>query len=148
MRGLLPCIHVFLPQARPRRPGQAWTKFGDDDRGSSIQSENALAPFSLCLGARSTLISFLYLRSLCPLETISVDDLFIAARRNHMTQQSSKFISILGTAAANAWAALAESCCAVFAFALGERPQTYRPEAYYMRGPGPKWREKHAQLPR
>jgi hypothetical protein len=65
-----------------------------------------------------------------------------------MTQQSSKFISILGTAAANAWAALAESCCAVFAFALGERPQTYRPEAYYMRGPGPKWREKHAQLPR
>ena len=24
-----------------------------------------------------------------------------------------------------------------------ERP--YRPEAYYMRGPGPKWREKHAQ---
>jgi hypothetical protein len=20
---------------------------------------------------------------------------------------------------------------------------TYRPEAYYMRGPGPKWREKH-----
>jgi hypothetical protein len=24
-----------------------------------------------------------------------------------------------------------------------EKP--YRPEAYYMRGPGPKWREKHAQ---
>jgi hypothetical protein len=22
----------------------------------------------------------------------------------------------------------------------------YRPEAYYMRGPGPKWREKHAQI--
>ena len=22
--------------------------------------------------------------------------------------------------------------------------QTYRPEAHYMRGPGPKWREKHA----
>ena len=21
----------------------------------------------------------------------------------------------------------------------------YRPELYYMRGPGPKWREKHAQ---
>lgn len=21
---------------------------------------------------------------------------------------------------------------------------TYRPEAHYMRGPGPKWREKHA----
>jgi hypothetical protein len=24
----------------------------------------------------------------------------------------------------------------------------YRPEAHYMRGPGPKWREKHAQTPR
>jgi hypothetical protein len=22
--------------------------------------------------------------------------------------------------------------------------RTYRPEKYYMRGPGPKWREKHA----
>ena len=24
----------------------------------------------------------------------------------------------------------------------------YRPEAHYMRGPGPKWREKHASLDR
>ncbi len=23
--------------------------------------------------------------------------------------------------------------------------KTYRPEAHYMRGPGPKWREKHMQ---
>jgi hypothetical protein len=23
--------------------------------------------------------------------------------------------------------------------------RTYRPEKYYMRGPGPKWREKHAR---
>jgi len=63
-----------------------------------------------------------------------------------MTQQSSRLSSVLGTAAANAWTALAGSCSAVVAFALGVRPQTYRPEAYYMRGPGPKWREKHAQL--
>jgi len=27
---------------------------------------------------------------------------------------------------------------------LGNEPvRTYRPEAHYMRGPGPKWREKH-----
>jgi hypothetical protein len=26
-----------------------------------------------------------------------------------------------------------------------EPPGTYRPEAHYMRGPGPKWRAKHAQ---
>lgn len=24
---------------------------------------------------------------------------------------------------------------------------SYRPERYYMRGPGPKWREKHARSP-
>ena len=24
---------------------------------------------------------------------------------------------------------------------------TYRPELHYMRGPGPKWREKHGELP-
>jgi hypothetical protein len=24
---------------------------------------------------------------------------------------------------------------------------SYRPERYYMRGPGPKWREKHGRLP-
>jgi hypothetical protein len=26
---------------------------------------------------------------------------------------------------------------------LGLVSQTYRPERHYMRGPGPKWREKH-----
>jgi hypothetical protein len=26
-----------------------------------------------------------------------------------------------------------------------KHPQRYRPEAYYMRGPGPKWRAKHAE---
>lgn len=25
--------------------------------------------------------------------------------------------------------------------------RAYRPEKYYMRGPGPKWREKHAHKP-
>ena len=24
---------------------------------------------------------------------------------------------------------------------------SYRPELYYMRGPGPRWREKHAHAP-
>jgi hypothetical protein len=34
---------------------------------------------------------------------------------------------------------------AVFKFFIGDdgAPARYRPEAYYMRGPGPKWREKH-----
>ncbi|MCK9914622.1 hypothetical protein MXD81_36235 [Microbacteriaceae bacterium K1510] len=29
-------------------------------------------------------------------------------------------------------------------FTIDRRP--YRPERYYMRGPGPKWREKHAHM--
>jgi hypothetical protein len=28
---------------------------------------------------------------------------------------------------------------------IGEQGKVYRPEAYYMRGPGPRWREKHLQ---
>ncbi len=29
-----------------------------------------------------------------------------------------------------------------------DRPQSYRPEAHYMRGPGPKWRARHGDLRR
>jgi hypothetical protein len=34
---------------------------------------------------------------------------------------------------------------ALFGFVAGHdgAPARYRPEAHYMRGPGPKWREKH-----
>jgi len=32
------------------------------------------------------------------------------------------------------------------ASAMGSASLRYRPEAHYMRGPGPKWFEKHAQL--
>jgi hypothetical protein len=38
-------------------------------------------------------------------------------------------------AAANAWWT-----------AMGDHSDRYRPEAHYMRGPGPKWREKQAQV--
>jgi len=27
---------------------------------------------------------------------------------------------------------------------MAEQPRAYQPELHYMRGPGPKWREKHA----
>jgi hypothetical protein len=39
------------------------------------------------------------------------------------------------TAAFNAWRTL-----------LAKNPPRYRPEAHYMRGPGPKWRAKHAAV--
>jgi hypothetical protein len=29
---------------------------------------------------------------------------------------------------------------------LPKHPPRYRPEAHYMRGPGPKWRAKHAPI--
>ena len=34
------------------------------------------------------------------------------------------------------WAAVVNYCCG--------KVTIYHPEAHYMRGPGPKWREKHA----
>ncbi len=30
---------------------------------------------------------------------------------------------------------------------IGDLSDAYRPELHYMRGPGPKWREKHGQRP-
>jgi hypothetical protein len=40
-----------------------------------------------------------------------------------------------GAAAVNAWRS-----------ATANQAGSYRPEAHYMRGPGPKWRAKHAQV--
>jgi hypothetical protein len=42
-------------------------------------------------------------------------------------------LSKVWAAAVNAWRTL-----------LPKNPPQYRPEAHYMRGPGPKWRAKHA----
>jgi hypothetical protein len=40
------------------------------------------------------------------------------------------------------WEALVRAARAAI---MIDEEKAYRPEAYYMRGPGPKWREKHAQ---
>ena len=44
-------------------------------------------------------------------------------------------IARVRAAAANAWQT-----------AIADQADKYRPEAHYMRGPGPKWRAKHAQV--
>jgi len=31
----------------------------------------------------------------------------------------------------------------LWSWLISDTPANYRPERYYMRGPGPKWREKH-----
>ncbi len=41
-----------------------------------------------------------------------------------------------------AWDAVAQTLRTVM---MADQPKPYRPEAYYMRGPGPKWREKQAK---
>jgi hypothetical protein len=54
-----------------------------------------------------------------------------------MNIRSSLIVAILKARAAmaNTWWTL-----------MGDQADRYRPEAHYMRGPGPRWREKHAQV--
>jgi hypothetical protein len=48
--------------------------------------------------------------------------------------------SVLSSATVRAWRSLVNSLHILIAIDV----RTYKPEKYYMRGPGPKWREKHA----
>jgi hypothetical protein len=58
-----------------------------------------------------------------------------------MDQRLLALASALASAAAGAWTSLVR----LLRTQLTLDVRTYRPEAYYMRGPGPKWREKHAR---
>ena len=58
-----------------------------------------------------------------------------------MDQQPSNLPSVLTAAAVRARTSLVNSLRTLIAVNV----RTYRPEKYYMRGPGPKWREKHAR---
>ena len=58
-----------------------------------------------------------------------------------MPQHIPSLVSVLASAIAAAWRSLIDS----FYGLMGEQRTVYRPEAYYMRGPGPRWREKHLQ---
>ena len=59
-------------------------------------------------------------------------------RKTHMPMISSIATSTIGSA-------LRRAGLAVLKFLTGDdgAPARYRPEAHYMRGPGPKWYEKH-----
>jgi hypothetical protein len=56
-----------------------------------------------------------------------------------MAHRFSETLSVVTAAIRGACRAVGDSCCAIIS--QGQ----YHPEAYYMRGPGPKWREKHSQ---
>jgi hypothetical protein len=58
-----------------------------------------------------------------------------------MDQRLSALASVLAAAGVGAWTSLVDSLRTLIAVDV----RAYRPEAYYMRGPGPKWREKHAR---
>jgi hypothetical protein len=55
-----------------------------------------------------------------------------------MDQQLSALVSALVSAAVRAWTSLVHLLRKQIAIDV----RTYRPEKHYMRGPGPKWREK------
>jgi hypothetical protein len=56
-----------------------------------------------------------------------------------MDQQLSAPPSVLASTAVGAWTSLVNSLRMLITIDV----RTYQPEKYYMRGPGPKWREKH-----
>jgi hypothetical protein len=62
-------------------------------------------------------------------------------RRIQMDQRLSDRTSVLASAAVGAWTSLVNSLRMLITIDA----RTYQPEKYYMRGPGPKWREKHAR---
>jgi hypothetical protein len=59
-----------------------------------------------------------------------------------MHQQLANIAHVVAVAIVKARSAVADAWWT----ALGDQPDRYRPEAHYMRGPGPKWREKHARI--
>jgi hypothetical protein len=54
----------------------------------------------------------------------------------------SALLSVLASTAVGAWTSLVPSLRSLITIDA----RTYRPEKYYMRGPGPKWRAKHARV--
>jgi hypothetical protein len=58
-----------------------------------------------------------------------------------MNKQLSKVAYALAFVVVRARAAVANAWQA----AMADQADKYRPEAHYMRGPGPKWRAKHAR---
>jgi hypothetical protein len=59
-----------------------------------------------------------------------------------MYQQLANIAYVLALAIAKACTAVANAWWT----AMGDHSDRYRPEAHYMRGPGPKWRAKHAPV--
>jgi hypothetical protein len=73
-------------------------------------------------------------------QDISLDHAIAVDGRMWMNQVLSNAALGLAASALKAWTVVTNICRAL----LSEQPRPYQPELHYMRGPGPKWREKHA----
>jgi hypothetical protein len=73
-------------------------------------------------------------------QDISLDHEIAVDGRMPMNQVLSNAALGLAAGALKAWTVVTNICRAL----LIEQPRPYQPELHYMRGPGPKWREKHA----
>jgi hypothetical protein len=60
-----------------------------------------------------------------------------------MRHRLSDFAFVLASAGVRTWAAVTNA----WRLLALDQADNYHPEAYYMRGPGPKWRQKNAQHP-
>jgi hypothetical protein len=59
-----------------------------------------------------------------------------------MSERLSPAANVLAFLVAKGRAVLARA----WQLVMGEQADSYRPEAHYLRGPGPKWRAKRAQM--
>jgi hypothetical protein len=59
-----------------------------------------------------------------------------------MTRHLTKVAGVLGSA----WTWARATARKALPQGAADHRENYRPEAHYMRGPGPKWRAKHAQI--
>jgi hypothetical protein len=75
-----------------------------------------------------------------PAQEIVIAQLLAPAAGGRMGQLFSNAASGLAAAALKVWTALVTA----WQTTMAEQVKHYQPELHYMRGPGPKWREKHA----
>jgi hypothetical protein len=79
-------------------------------------------------------------RANLPQDVLSLDDEIAVDGRIRMNQVLSNAALGLAAGTLKAWTVLANICRTM----LVDQTKSYQPELHYMRGPGLKWREKHA----
>ena len=79
-------------------------------------------------------------RANLPQDVLLLDHEIAVDGRIRMSQMLSNAALGLAAGALKAWTVVTNTCRTM----LVDQMKSYQPELHYMRGPGPKWREKHA----